>query len=158
MMGWLRPPPFLRRYPGRRLAAGRVGPKRWPSKRRSCTLRPTLPRGEKRNRGQLRIYRWKASLPWSVRSSTKHGARPKTGQPHSHAIEGEAASLRDAVAAAAVLRAEISALRKKLADSVQRAQQDAASRSALEGELAAAQSALTAAQQVGRALHALATN
>jgi hypothetical protein len=93
-----------------------------------------------------------------VRNSRKHGTRPKNGQPHSHAIEGEAASSRDAVAAAAVLRAEISALRKKLADSVQRAQQDAASRSALEGELAAAQSALTAAQQVGRALHALATN
>jgi hypothetical protein len=49
-------------------------------------------------------------------------------------------------------------LRDKLADVEQQAQQDAASRSALEGALAAAQSALTAAQQVSGALHALATN
>jgi hypothetical protein len=65
--------------------------------------------------------------------------------------------LRDAVAATTVLRAEISALRRKLTGSEKQAQQDAASRSALEGELAAAQNALAAAQRVGRALHALAT-
>ena len=75
-----------------------------------------------------------------------------------HAIEREAGSLRDAMAAARVLRVEISVLREKLAASEQQALQDAASRSALEGELVAAQSALTAAQQVGGALHALATN
>ena len=60
--------------------------------------------------------------------------------------------------AAIILRAEISALREKLTASEKQAQQDAASRSALEGELAAAQNALAAAQRVGRALHALATN
>src|SRR5258708_25286946 len=50
-----------------------------------------------------------------------------------NSIEGEAASLRDAVAAAAVMQAETSTLREKLADVEQQAQQSAVSHLSLEG-------------------------